>query len=534
MLISGDTSPELAIVAPARERRSHVSADSLTFVGTRQSSTVLCFVLIERPCEPALTGVRGIVRSDDLLTINTMSIVPPISGPKSTSVRVDQFVFRNLIYRPVTWIRGQDVFGHLRRLDTTQWLPRQEIAAMQAERLRALIQEARRSSPAYRRRLAEVPEGISGIEALQYVPTLSKQELRNESAELQSVKLPALCVQKTTGGSTGEPVTLLKTRSAMAWELAATWRGYSWAGVAIGDSQARFWGVALDRKGRAKARLIDFVCHRERFSAFGFTRENFPLYEKRLIKFSPDWFYGYASMLTEFARWYIDSNRECPVRPRAIVTTSEVLSPDDRAVLEEAFRSRVFNEYGCGELGTIAHECSEGRLHTSDENMIVEILDGDRPCKPGEKGEIVVTELNNSALPLIRYRTGDFASLAEEPCPCGRQLKVIEELYGRAYDFVLSPSGRKFHAEFLMYVFEEAQRHRIGIAQFQVRQTSIDTLNVLVVPAPSGFTPDAEATLVARIRSLLGEEMKVNVTRVQRIERERSGKMRVIVGLPQI
>ncbi|MBB6091645.1 phenylacetate-CoA ligase [Povalibacter uvarum] len=448
-------------------------------------------------------------------------------------MRVDQFVFRNLIYRPVTWIRGQNVFGYLGRLDKTQWLPADKIAAIQLERLQALLPTVRRDSPAYGRRLADSPRTIASLDDLHRIPTLSKQDLRSEKAELQSTNLPALCVSKTTGGSTGEPVTLLKTRYAMAWELAATWRGYSWAGIDIGDSQARFWGVAIDSKSRAKAQLIDFVCHRKRFSAFGFSRDSFPEYERRLKEFSPDWFYGYVSMVAEFARWYIESGRESPVQPRAVVTTSEVLSPDDRAAIATAFRTRVFNEYGCGELGTIAHECAEGRLHTSDENMIVEILDGERPCKPGEKGEMVITELNNTAMPLIRYRTGDFAAFAEEPCPCGRQLKVIDKLYGRAYDFILSPSGRKFHAEFLMYIFEEAQRHEIGIAQFQVRQTKIDTLEVLAVPSPGGFTPEAERSLVNRIRSLLGEDMTVNVTRVQRIERERSGKMRVIVGLPQ-
>jgi len=418
-------------------------------------------------------------------------------------------------------------------MDGTQWLAPSQLADIQLSRLQALLPNARRLSPAYARRLAGLPERVTSLDTLRGAPTLSKQELRNEHAQLQSVRPGLLCVRKTTGGSTGEPVTILKTRSAMAWELAATWRGYGWAGVGIGDSQARFWGVPLDAKGRLKARLIDFVCHRRRYSAFDFNRQSFADYERRLLDFSPDWFYGYASMLAELARWYAETGRTCPVQPRAIVTTSEVLSPDDRAIIAKSFRSRVFNEYGCGELGTIAHECPAGRLHTSDENMIVEILDGERPCRPGEKGEIVVTELNNLALPLVRYRTGDFGSLSEEACPCGRTLKILDQVFGRAYDFIVSPSGRRFHAEFLMYIFEEAQRHEIGIAQFQVRQTSRDTLHIFAVPAPDGFKAEAQQKLVERIRTLLGEDMHIHVTLTDRIERERSGKMRIIVGLSQ-
>jgi len=446
-------------------------------------------------------------------------------------VRFDQFVFRELVYRPVTSLRGQHVMPLIRRLERTQWLPRPQLRSIQLTRLQELLRAARKSSPGYRRRLAQLRDPIPTLAALQEVPTLTKQELRSEHAELQSSSPGLFCVQKTTGGSTGEPVTLLKSRVAMAWELAATWRGYGWAGVGVGDRQARFWGVPLDSRDRLKAKLVDFTCHRRRFSAFDFDPEKFDAYERELVTFEPDWLYGYVSMLAEFARWYIQSDRTCPVRPRAIVTTSEVLATDDRRAIERAFHSKVFNEYGCGELGTIAHECSEGDFHINDENMIVEILDGERACEPGEKGELVVTELNNHALPLVRYRTGDFAAFKESPCSCGRSLATLDRLYGRAYDFVVSPTGRRFHAEFLMYVFEEAQRHRIGIAQFQVRQEQPDMLAVRVVPAPSGFTGEMEAKLIDRIRLLMGGEMRVRVERVARISREPSGKMRVIVGL---
>jgi len=448
-------------------------------------------------------------------------------------VRIDQFVFRDLIFRPVTWLTGQSFAVPKRWLETTQWMDRNRIVELQLARLNLLLWSARRDSPAYARRLTGLPREIKSLDALRLAPTLSKQELRNEHSELRSSNRRLFCVRKTTGGSTGEPVTILKTRSAMAWELAATWRGYGWAGVAVGDRQARFWGVPLNTTARLRARLIDFVCHRVRFSAFAFTRRSFADYDRRLQEISPDWFYGYTSMIAEFARWYRDEGRVCPIQPRAVVTTSEVLSPDDRAIIEMSYRSRVFNEYGCGEVGTIAHECELGSLHTSDENMIVEVLDGDRPCAPGEKGEIVVTELNNIAMPLVRYRTGDFASYTPKACPCGRSLGVLDQLYGRAYDFIVSPSGRRFHAEFLMYVFEEAQRHEIGIAQFQVRQTDPNTLHVFAVPSPGGFESSAQQRLVKRIHSLLGEDMNIAVTCTERIAREPSGKMRVIVGLPQ-
>ena len=119
-----------------------------------------------------------------------------------------------------------------------------------------------------------------------------------------------------------------------------------------------------------------------------------------------------------------------------------------RELIKDVFSTRVFNEYGSGELGSVAHECEEGSLHLSAENMIVEVVDGNRPCTAGEMGELVVTELNNYAAPLIRYRTGDFASRSDKKCKCGRGLPVIEHLFGRAYDTLTNFEGKRFHGEF--------------------------------------------------------------------------------------
>lgn len=446
-------------------------------------------------------------------------------------MRADRFFFKYCVYLPATWIRGQNVAGHLGQLRKTEFLAPAERRKLQEARLSRLVQAAKSGVPEYSRRLAHLRSGALSLQDLGTVPPLTKQNVRDLHSELCYTPRPRFIVAKTTGGSTGEPVTIHKTHTAMAWELAATWRGYAWAGVHMGDLQARFWGVPLSAAGQRNARLTDFVCHRHRFSAFNFDRNSFEQYDQLLRRNPPDYFYGYVSMIAELARWYTDTGRRLDQPPGAVITTSEVLSPDDRSAIETAFGCRVFNEYGCGELGTIAHECEHGRLHTSDENMIIEILDGDRPCKPGEKGEIVVTELNNIAMPLIRYRTGDFGSLSDETCPCGRTLGVLSEVFGRAYDFIVAPDGRRFHAEFLVYIFEEAQRQKCGIAQFRVEQTAPDHLHLLVVPSESGFPDQEELRLVARIRELLGVNMRVTTSRVQRIQREASGKMRVIVGL---
>jgi hypothetical protein len=158
-------------------------------------------------------------------------------------VCVDQFVFSELTCRPLTWLRDQDVFGYYRRMNATH-------ADIQLFGLQALLQSARRPSAARPR--PGLPEKTTTLDALRGALNLSKSELRNEHSELQSVHPGLLRVTKTRGGSTGRPVTLFKTRSAIAWELAAT-------GVGIGDRQARFCGVALEPKSRSKASREQYV-----------------------------------------------------------------------------------------------------------------------------------------------------------------------------------------------------------------------------------------------------------------------------------
>jgi len=254
-------------------------------------------------------------------------------------------------------------------------------------------------------------------------------------------------------------------------------------------------------------------------------------YTERLASLKPRYFYGYVSMLVEYAQYFRSVGRRAPFQLQCIITTAEVLTQVQRDLLKSVFGTPVFNEYGCGELGTIAHECEQGNLHLSEENMIVEIMDGESVCPPGSMGEIVITELNNLATPLIRYRTGDYGALDDSLCGCGRTLRVLKDVYGRAYDFVVNRQGEKFHAEFIMYIFEDALRQHLGVRQFQVVQRDFDDFLVRFVPNDD-YNGGIEELVESRLREKVDPEARVTLEQVENIERERSGKIRLIVGLP--
>jgi phenylacetate-CoA ligase len=235
-------------------------------------------------------------------------------------------------------------------------------------------------------------------------------------------------------------------------------------------------------------------------------------------------------MIEEYAKYFRRNERTPPFKLKCVITTSEVLTDYHKKLIEGVFSTRVFNEYGSGELGSVAHECEEGSLHLSAENMIVEIIDGDRPSDAGEIGELVVTELNNYASPLIRYRTGDFASLSTEQCRCGRTLPVIENVFGRAYDTLRNSRGRLFHGEFIMYIFEEAEKKNLGIRAFQVTQEDIRSLRIRIVPGEQ-YGQAAEDFITRRIKEYFDHDAVIRFERAEKIERTASGKMRLIIGM---
>jgi len=436
---------------------------------------------------------------------------------------------RDLVYHPVTWFYAGGIAARIRALQASQHWPRARLLAHQTERLRALVRHATRSVPAYRT-LAEGDAGpVTDVADVARLPFVLKTDIQSRAADFLSRDRLGSLRRKTTGGSTGVPVTIWKTRGSMLHELAATWRGYGWAGVGPGERQARFWGVPFVARDRGKTRLIDTVCNRRRLSAFAFGPADMDRYGEDLRRFRPRYFYGYVSMLTAFAEHVRQRGGSAWPDLRCVITTSEVLGEAQRALLAETFGVPVYNEYGCGELGTIAHECERGGLHVNDENLLLEVLDGQRPCAPGETGELVVTELNNYAMPLIRYRTGDFGAIAAAPCPCGRALTVLEKVHGRAYDFVTTRDGRRFHGEFIMYIFEEAKRLDLGIEQFQVEQRGHDDFLIRIVPG-RGYDERARQLVRTRIQGRFDPTARVEFAEVASIARERSGKLRLIIG----
>lgn len=447
-------------------------------------------------------------------------------------MKAPRWIFEHVVYRGALATTGQySLYDRKASLEEQQFWTGDRLGEYRNMRLREVLGTALRDVPFYRDLSSQIGsvhlDGESLADPLQLLgrfPIVSKQTLRGSSNELRTEPFLGRTLSKTTGGSTGEPVTILKNAGAMAQERAAMWLAYGWFGVEIGDRCMRFWGVPRGSARRWTSRLGDIAMNRRRASSFSFSDKDLGEYWKTLRRFSPHYLHGYASMLVQMAVYGEKEGFGPPSADlKSIVATAEVLSDVDKSRLERVFGAPVQIEYGCGEVGPIAYSCEQGGLHQLQTNVHVEIVDDFG--KPAKSGRLVITDLHNTAMPLIRYDVGDLGSWGAD-CTCEKGFPLLEGVHGRAYDIVTSPDGSRFHGEFFMYMFEDIEREGGSVDQFQVAQTATSELTVRIVTSSQDW--GAQKRLVVDKFSERLPGFSVGVEKVEKIDRLPSGKMQVV------
>jgi len=182
---------------------------------------------------------------------------------------------------------------------------------------------------------------------------------------------------------------------------------------------------------------------------------------------------------------------------------AQELTPSMRSHVERVFRAPVHQNYGLNEIGLVASRCPEGgRYHVHAESSIVEIVDEEgRPCRPGQRGRILVTAITNPAMPLFRYDSGDMAECTEEPCPCGRTLPSFGAILGRYHRMAFLPPGTYLRFLRVHRAFSALPRQAVGhIRQYQLHQFRDGSFELRVVAA-EGLTPAFQAHIEQAWRS---------------------------------
>ncbi|MFO0930461.1 MAG: hypothetical protein U0736_26110 [Gemmataceae bacterium] len=436
---------------------------------------------------------------------------------------------RHVLFPLVLRRRGDRAqLAYTQEFDRTQFLSPDELRDLQWRRLQTLLAHAYADCPFYRRRFDAAgvhPGDLRGLDDLRGLPILEKRDIQQDGADMVARSWPRDdLIRNQTGGSTGTPITFYLSHDRKCSRAAATLRHNGWAGWRVGDRAAVIWGAPQDRPADGWWPRFKQTLLREPLwlDTAALTEATMTRFQTLLHQFRPRILQAYARSAVLFARW-LEATGARPYQPLSIVTSAEVLEDDDRALLERVFGCPVYNRYGCREFSVIASECSAHTgLHTMAEGLYVEVVTPDgRPARPGETGSIVVTDLFNAAMPMIRYRIGDMGAWAGGACPCGRSLPRLERVAGRVTDFLVGGDGRLVSG---VYLATYVVAHRPSLGQVQICQDRRGHVTYRVCPGP-GFDPVVDgAYLDDATRQHLGGNATAAVEVVAELPRAASGK----------
>ena len=434
-------------------------------------------------------------------------------------------------------VRRRSTFELLSRLEATQWLPASELEALQLESLRALLRHAGARVPYYRelfRKIGFDPRGVRSRADLAELPILTRDVVRERYGDLISTLHRGKNIRKGTSGTTGEPLKFEYCNESESWRQALRLRAYRWAGYRLGLPTVHYWaqGATVRRGIGAVKEWVDRALRREVYvDAIRQDERSMRAAVELIRRFRPHVIVGYTQATALLSRFVIDQKlRDWGNIP--VICGAEAVWPSDRASIARAFGPDVFETYGSRETMLIGAECEAHRgLHVSEENLVVEITCDGEPVADGESGDVVITDLHNFGMPLIRYLNGDVAALSARPlgeraCVCGRSLLRLERVDGRRADTLRDPSGAPIPGMVFIAMFAGP---REIVRQFQVIQAPSGDVRLLVVPGNDWSEADFQGILGRLRPQLRGLMLESEV--VDQIAVTSSGKRRPIVQL---
>lgn len=430
--------------------------------------------------------------------------------------------------RAIAWAGGRRYPAYLALFRDLETWPRERFAAWQAQRLQALLGHAAAEVPYWKEVLAGLgadPRDFRGPRDLARLPVLTKEIINARGEAMQSRTAPqGRITQSSTGGSSGRNVWFKIDADTHDRRRAAGRLSEEWDRVFPGTRQASLWGAALDSRPSRGARLYDRLTGRMFLSAYGVGTEQLAAHYSALRDFRPEVLTSYPSILLHVARaWGRERCRRLGVR--LIYCSAEALFPPVRAELAGLFGAEVRNRYASREFGLIAADDPGGEgLYLMEMRLLVEMAPGATPEAPGE---LLITDLDNRVMPLIRYAIDDLAVPAGPAAGENKPFRKVAAIEGRTLDVVVTPDGRAFGGTFFTLVLRPFDR---SVAQFQVVQDTDRALRIKVVPGET-WSPEVRARLLAALGGPL-EGMTIDLEECADIPPLPSGKRRFIVAAP--
>jgi phenylacetate-CoA ligase len=405
-------------------------------------------------------------------------------------------------------------------------LPASRLERLRDGKLARLYRHAYATVPFYRDLYAAAglgPEGVRTVADLARLPTISKRDLQSAAPHdlLSGDVRPESCVKVSTSGSTGLPLRVYFTPrdfSRLNW---------NWVRPALARG-ARPWHSRLEVTGPH-----NIAATRRWYERLGLWRvESLSLFQEprewveawRSLR--PDILWGYSGSLKLLARYALANGIE-DIRPRRIFGVSDLVDDEGRELVVRAFGRPLIDLYGAAEAGCISWECGRcGGYHINADTVIVEFLKDGRPVPPGEVGEVFVTNLHSTAMPIIRYGLGDRGAASRDLPSCGRRLPLMSVIEGRSDAALLMPSGKLLSPLFFFGLMKPVP----GLAAWRVVQDRPAGLTYHVVPGP-GFGPASLDLIRSRTAEFIPEGLDVRIAVESDLPPDPAGKARSVISL---
>lgn len=414
-------------------------------------------------------------------------------------------------------------------LSRNQWLGSVELKQLQEKRLRDITNHAYNNVPLYKEKFDAQgikPEHIRSLEDVQKLPFTTKQEVRDGIPDRSMARGSDLgdCVRVSTSGTSGGPMAVFYDKRFMDYCMAA-WRFRKRLAIGVKPWQKvmviGYGGLMAPKKGqnqsgetaRMKRKsqgkeslgpIVHLLRGREKRVTVG-SDANEVL--TQILEFDPKLIRGTPSYLRLLAEAMADRGIE-GLGDKVVRTEGEVTDEETRRYLESSFKCKVFDEYSSWDFGNGAWQCTKREgYHIDADLLMLEVVRGNERVSPGERGEIVVTNLLNYAMPLIRYRVGDVGVLDDKTCSCGRGLPLLKSIEGREADCFTLPGGQLITPRTIMTAIQGTP----GVSRYQAVQESMNQVRIELMR--KGNEPDvSKDELVARCHNILGEDIEIEIS----------------------
>lgn len=366
-------------------------------------------------------------------------------------------------------LRNPSIATWFRFLKASEKWSLASLEAYQLKKLQELVAVAYANAPYYKKIFDELgvkPSDIQSLDDLKKLPVTTKSDLLVHNKEIHTGLKFKRLFQANTSGTSGESLKFNREESADSFNRASIYRGYSWYNVNPWERNGYFWGYNFSERAVLKIRILDSL--QNRFRIFNYRKESIDFFIKKLK--NAKYLHGYSSMVYETAKIINSLNLEKPASLKMVKGTSEKIFEAYQEEIQKAFGLSMISEYGAAETGIIAYECPKGKMHLNMEGVMVEEIDH----------EIVVTNLQLHAFPIIRYKLGDYIKLAPKTatCECGMQHGIIEEVTGRIGQSVYGKNN-SYPSLYFYYIFKNLATNGL-LLTYQVVQEEKGKLIFLI------------------------------------------------------